>query len=292
MNNRKSILLIIILLLLLYIPWFFSSMVLMPKTNCSKEHHVFCDTPSELNLKYETVKIKNSEGIELESWFLPAENSDKAIVLVHGHGGSRNEGLRFATALNKAGFNLLALSLRRNSGEFATMGFYEVDDVKAGVDFLILEKKMKSIGIFGFSMGAATSILAMEKDDRIKVGLFSSGYASALNVLSEAAKRDFGIPYYPLIPIVREVLNFRAKIKIEDVRPVDKIGNISPRPILIFHCDKDDYVDSSHAEELFAKAKEPKEKWIPVCNKHELIWNFHKEEAELRATNFFKKNLL
>ncbi|HMW06726.1 MAG TPA: alpha/beta hydrolase [Leptospiraceae bacterium] len=291
MNKKKSILLIVILLVLVYIPWFFSSMVLLPKTNCSKEHHVFCDTPSELNLKYETIKIKNQDGLELESWFIPADNSDKAILLVHGHGGSRNEGLRFAKVLNESGYNLLALSLRRNSGEFATMGFYEVNDVKAAVDFLIQEKKIKTVGIFGFSMGAATSILAMEKDNRIKAGLFSSGYASALNVLSEAANRDFGIPYYPLIPIVREVLNFRAKMKIEDVRPVDKIGNISPRPILIFHCDKDDYVDSSHAEELFKNAKEPKEKWVPACNKHEFIWNTHKEEAELRASNFFKKNL-
>lgn len=74
--------------------------------------------------------------------------------------------------------------------------------------------------------------------------------------------------------------------------PQEKIiGGISPRPISIFHCDKDDYVESSHAQRLFAAAREPKEVWTPPCNRHERIWNVHREEAERRAVAFFKKNL-
>ena len=290
-NNSIKLFLTAVLLILFYIPWFFSSLILYPKINCTKEHHVFCDTPRELGLDYETVKFSTSDGIFLESWYLPSTNSKKGIILVHGHGGSRNEGLRFATALNKAGFNLLALSLRRNANAQASMGFHEIKDVKAAVDFLLNEKKLDSIGIFGFSMGAATSILAMEKDNRIKVGIFSSGYASAIDVMSEAANRDYSIPYFPLIPIVKNLIDLRGNMQIETVRPIDKIANISPRPIFIFHCDKDNYVDANHAERLFAAAKEPKEKWIPACNIHELIWNTHKEEAENNAVRFFSTNL-
>ena len=290
-RNFRLGLFAILLIILCYIPWFFSSLLLLPKTNCSKEHHVFCDTPKEIGLEYETVSIINADGISLESWYIPAQNSKKGIILVHGHGGSRNEGLRFATSLHNTGFNLLALSLRRNANEYASMGYHEVKDVKAAVDFLLKEKKLESVGVFGFSMGAATSILAMEADTRIKAGLFSSGYASALDITSEAAKRDFGIPYYPLIPIVLRVINLRGNMKLETVRPIEKIGNISPRPISIFHCDKDHYVDSNHAARLFAEAREPKEKWIPNCDKHEFIWNTHREEAEKRSVDFFLKNL-
>ncbi len=251
---------------------------------------MFCDTPKELGLEYEEVKIP-AEGLELLSWYMPAKNSRKGIIFVHGHGGSRNEGLRFAKALHEAGFNLLALNLRRNSDSFASMGFYEPIDVIAAIDFLIKEKNLDSVGLFGFSMGAATSILAMEKDPRVKAGLFSSGYASAMDVMSESAKRDFGIPYYPLIPIVQVFLNVRGNMQIETVKPEEKIGNISPRPVSIFHCDKDDYVDVSHSDRLFASAKEPKEKWIPVCSQHERIWNTNKVEAEKRSVAYFKKNL-
>lgn len=290
-KNIRSILILTALVVLFYIPWFFSSLILLPKTNCSKEHHVFCDTPKEIGLDFETVKVVTSDGISLHSWYIPTENSKKGIILVHGHGGSRNEGLRFARSLHNAGFHLLTLNLRRNANEFASMGYHEVKDVHAGVDFLLKEKKLESIGVFGFSMGAATSIMAMESDNRLKAGIFSSGYSSAVDVISEAAKRDFGIPYYPLIPVVVNFINLRGSMKLETVRPIDKIGNISPRPISIFHCNKDDYVDSKHAELLFSNAKEPKEKWIPVCDKHELVWNFHKEEAEKRAVDFFLKNL-
>jgi uncharacterized protein len=288
---KKRILVIIILLILCFIPWYFSSLILYPKINCSKEHHVFCETPKEIGLNFETVSIPTEDGVSLESWYIPSSNSKKGIIFVHGHGGSRNEGLRFAQALNKVGYNLLALNLRRNANQFASMGYHERKDVKAAVDFLINQKNLESIGIFGFSMGAATSILAMEEDNRIKAGIFSSGYASAMDVMSEAAKRDFGIPYYPLIPLVRSLINLRGNMQIETVRPEDKIGNISPRPIYLFHCDKDNYVDVSHIERLFKNAKEPKEKWVPACTKHEQIWNFHKEESEQRATDFFNKNL-
>lgn len=289
--KKKLFILTPILLVLFYIPWYFSTLVLYPPINCNSEHHVYCSTPQELNLNFEEVKVQTTDGIILPSWFIPALGSKKGIVLVHGHGGSRNEGLRFAKALHQAGFNLLLLNLRRNAGEFASMGYHEVKDAKAGVQFLINEKNLDSIGILGFSMGAATSIITMEEDPQIKAGLFSSGYASAMDVLSEAAKRDFGIPYYPLIPVVQTYLNIRGDMEIETVRPEDKIGNISPRPVSIFHCDKDDYVDVSHSDRLFSKAKEPKEIWIPVCNRHERIWNTNKEEAEKRSVSFFLKNL-
>ncbi|MCE9500868.1 MAG: alpha/beta hydrolase [Leptospira sp.] len=293
MKSSRVVAGIIVFLLILFsvVPWYFSSLVFYPPVNCTKDHHVYCTNPSELNLKFDEIDLTTSDNVKLNGWYIPAVNSTKGIVLVHGHGGAKTEGLRFSPALHKAGYNLLLIDLRRNHGKFASMGFFERRDVKAATDFLINEKKLKSVGIFGFSMGAATSILAMEEDPRIKAGLFSSGYASAMDVLSEAAKRDYKVPYYPLIPIVRAFLNFRGNMTIESVRPVDKIGNISPRPIGIFHCDKDDYVDSSHAEKLFANAKEPKEKWIPVCNKHERIWNFHREEADKRTVQFFTKNL-
>jgi len=290
-SHRIFILALALLLILSYIPWYFSSLVLYPSVNCKKEHHVYCETPKEIGLDFENVTIETPSGLQLESWYMPSGNSKKGVIFVHGHGGMKNEGLRFANSLHKAGFNLLALDLRRNAGSFASMGFYESEDLISAIDFMLNEKKLESVGLFGFSMGAATSILTMEKDKRVKAGLFSSGYASAIDVMSESAKRDFGIPYFPLIPIVHQVLNLRGDMKFETIVPENKIGNISPRPICIFHCNQDNYVDISHAERLFNAAKEPKEKWIPVCTKHEQIWNTNKEEAEKRAVSFFKKNL-
>ncbi|TGK78315.1 alpha/beta hydrolase [Leptospira noumeaensis] len=282
--------LIFSIILLSGIAYYFSSLVLYPKVKCNPDHHVFCNGPSEVGLEFEEVEIKTADNLNLVNYWIPAKQAKATIILVHGHGGQRNEGIRFAKSLHDAGYNLLLLSLRRNHGGFASMGFHEQKDVDAAIQFL-KSKGYQKIGIFGFSMGSATSIIAMADHPEIQAGIFSSGYGSAIDVLVESAKRDFGIPYYPLIPVVKLALNYRGSMDIDTVRPIDKIASISPRPIAIFHCTKDDYVDYHHAEDLFAKAGEPKSLWSPECNRHERLWNFNPKEAESRAVGFFEKYL-
>ncbi|PJZ45376.1 alpha/beta hydrolase [Leptospira brenneri] len=289
--KKYSILgLIISIILLIVVAYYFSSLVLYPKVKCNPDHHVFCQGPSELGLNFEEVEIQTEDKLNLVSYWIPTKQSQAAIILVHGHGGQRNEGLRFAKSLHEAGYNLLLLSLRRNHGGFASMGFHEQKDVTAAINYL-KSKGFQKIGIFGFSMGSATSIIAMADHPEIQAGLFSSGYGSAIDVLVESANRDFGIPYYPLIPVVKLALNLRGEMDIDSVRPIDKIASISPRPIAIFHCTMDDYVDYHHAKDLFAKAGEPKSIWSPECNRHERLWNFAPKEAESRAVGFFQKYL-
>lgn len=285
-----STILLFSIILLIGIAYYFSGLVLYPKVRCNPDHHVYCQGPKELGLDFQEVTIITEDKLNLVSYWIPTKQPQGTIIMVHGHGGQRNEGLRFAPSLNKAGFNLLLLSLRRNHGGYATMGGLEQKDVDAALTYLKSKGETK-IGIFGFSMGSATSIIAMAKHKEIKAGLFSSGYGSAMDVLIESAKRDFGIPYYPLIPFVKWMLDYRSGIKMDTVRPIDHIAEIHPRPLAIFHCKLDDYVDYHHAEDLYAKAKEPKSVWAPECNRHERIWNFNPKEAEARAVKFFKENL-
>ncbi|TGM48694.1 alpha/beta hydrolase [Leptospira biflexa] len=285
-----STILLFSIILLIGIAYYFSGLVLYPKVRCNPDHHVYCQGPKELGLDFQEVTITTEDKLNLVSYWIPTKQPQGTIIMVHGHGGQRNEGLRFAPSLNKAGFNLLLLSLRRNHGGYATMGGLEQKDVDAALTYLKSKGETK-IGIFGFSMGSATSIIAMAKHKEIKAGLFSSGYGSAMDVLIESAKRDFGIPYYPLIPFVKWMLDYRSGINMDTVRPIDHIAEIHPRPLAIFHCKMDDYVDYHHAEDLYAKAKEPKSVWAPECNRHERIWNFNPKEAEARAVKFFKENL-
>ncbi|TGL69058.1 alpha/beta hydrolase [Leptospira jelokensis] len=285
-----SIVLLFSIILVFAVAYYFSGLVMYPKVRCNPDHHVFCTGPNELGLEFQEVEITTEDKLNLVSYWIPAKQRKGTILMVHGHGGQRNEGLRFSKSLHEAGFNLLLLSLRRNHEGYATMGGLEQKDVDAALVFL-KEKGETNIGIFGFSMGSATSIIAMANHPEIKAGLFSSGYGSAMDVLIESAKRDFGIPYYPLLPVVKWVLDYRTGIDMDEVRPIDSISKIKPRPIAIFHCKKDDYVDYHHAEDLYANAGEPKSLWAPECDRHERIWNFSPKEAESRTVGFFKANL-
>lgn len=283
-----------VIIVLFGIAWKMSSMVMYPKPNCFQEHHVFCNSPKEIGLNFDDVRFPSKDGIILKAWFIPSQQeSERAIILVHGHGGDRRGGLRYSKALFQANFHQLLLELRGVDWEnrFVSMGYHEKKDIKAAVDYLIKSKGIIKIGVFGFSMGASTSILAMEEDERIKAGIFSSGYSHALDQLAESSKRMFGIPRFPLLPISVWLLNFRGNMKLEDVVPEKSIENISPRPVYIFHCDKDNFVYYSHAKRLFSSAKEPKQLYTANCNVHERIWNVNSQKAEKIAIEFFQKYL-
>ncbi|MCP4133812.1 MAG: prolyl oligopeptidase family serine peptidase [bacterium] len=281
--------------LLMGLAWFFSSMALYPNTWCDKEHYLYCGDPSETGLSFSDAAFTTSDGVKLEGWFIPAAGSKKGIVLVHGHGGTIHEGMRYTTSLRKAGFNLLLFHLRGNMKDpeksFYSMGFHEKKDIFAAVDYLYKKKEMASVGVFGFSMGSTTAVLAMAEDKRIKAGIFNSAYADIYDQFTEAAKRDFNLPRFPLVHLGMWIAELRGDIDFNEVRPEKKIASIAPRPVFIMHCDKDGLIDFSHGKRMFAAAKEPKEFWaVPGC-RHVRAWNIGREEAEARVTEFFKKNL-
>ncbi len=225
---------------------------------------------------------------------MPATNSDKAVLLVHGRGADRTEGMRYAPALVKAGFNVLTIDLRhpRQSSEIiSTMGFHEQKDVIAAVSFLEKQKQIKSIGVMGFSMGGATSVLAMAKDQRIKAGVFNSPIANVEDVLTENGKALYGLPKYPLIPVVMEIFSWRGDIDLNRLHAEDLIAEISPRPVYIMHGTTDQTVAYHHGEKLFERAKEPKQFWSVEDGQHTRLWQANREKAENSTVNFFHKHL-
>jgi alpha-beta hydrolase superfamily lysophospholipase len=269
----------------------FSNLVLLPRVSCTAEHSVHCESPAEVQLPFEDVTLQTSDGAPLPAWLIAAPGSQKGLVLVHGHGSTRAEGLRFAPSLHAAGFNLVLVDLRRNHGRYASMGFHERKDVAAAVTFLLGPRRLSSVGLFGFSMGAATSVLAMAEDPRIKAGLFSSAYANLRDELAESAWRRYRLPYFPMVGLTLAALDWRADMRVAEVVPEEAIARIAPRPVLLWHCETDLTTDPSHSRRLFSHAGEPKELWIPPCPRHERLWNFAPQEAEARAVRFFSAAL-
>ncbi len=271
--------------------WHFSNQLINPKPyTCQVDHFVYCGGISELTIPYQDIEFTNDAKLTLRGWFVPA-NSKKAIVMVHGITADRREGLRWVKALHNAGYNLLLFDLRNHgkSDKAKTgMGYYEKDDVIAAVNFL-QSKGFTSIGVFGVSMGASTAIQAMAKDERIKAGVFEAAFANLGDLLSEIAKRDFGLPRFPIINAVMWVYSMRLGADAHAINPEDFIGSISPRPVFVIHCDGDNYIAYHHGQRIFANAKEPKLMWTAHCNMHARAWQSNPMEAEKRVVDFYNK---
>lgn len=271
--------------------WHFSNQLINPKPYiCQKDHFVYCNGIEELNIPYIDVEFKNDLNLTLKGWFVPV-NSNKAIIMVHGIIADRREGLEWVKALHMAGYNLLLFDLR-NHGKSdkakSGMGYYEKYDVITAVDFLE-SKGYKNIGIFGVSMGASTAIQAMAVDKRIQAGVFEASFANLGDLLAEIAKRDFGLPRFPIINTVLYVYSIRLGADAYGINPEDYIGSISPRPVFIIHCDSDDFIAYHHGQRIFSKAGEPKYMWTAHCSKHAQAWQSNPQEAEKKVVDFYNK---
>ncbi len=277
--------------------WYFSTQILMlPITECKVERFVFCGEPNEQGLAYEDVTFKTSDGLTLPAWYMPASNNktNKAVLLVHGRTADRTEGMRYAKAIVAAGFNVLAIDMRhprQHRDIISTMSYHEKKDVIAALDYLTDEKNITSIGVMGFSMGAATSIIVMAKDPRIKAGIFSGSYANSMDVLAEQAQVLYGLPRYPLMPMVAKFFAWRGDLDIDEINPDKYIAQISPRPVYIMHGTADKTVDFKHGQRLFEVAKEPKQFWEAENGEHTRLWQLDNEKADTSVTEFFGRYL-
>lgn len=117
------------------------------------------------------------------------------------------------------------------------------------------------ISVMGFSGGAAASACVAARDDRISALVLCACPAEfSVNALGGDPQklleqcRDVGT--------IRDE-NFPSSVDewadhFRQVSPIDCIGRISPRPLLIIHGDQDETIPPWHASRLYEEAGEPR----------------------------------
>jgi len=120
------------------------------------------ETPSSEGLDYQAVTLTTSDGVELAAWYLPSRNR-AAIVLRHGAGSTRSNGLDHAAVLVRHGFGVLLVDARghgESDGRAMDFGWYGDVDITAAVEWLTRRPEVDPtrIGLVGMSMGAEEAI--------------------------------------------------------------------------------------------------------------------------------------
>jgi uncharacterized protein len=83
----------------------------------------------------------------------------------------------------------------------------------------------------------------------------------------------------------------RTGIDPHDIRPMDVISKISPRPLLIVHCMGDRTVPPDNSDRNFAAAGEPKQFWRIPTGGHIDGIKVARDEYERRVGQFFENSL-
>ncbi len=271
--------------------------------------------PGTYNLEYEEVRYPaRGDGLSIAAWYIPSEDNQRAIILVHGRDNSRTNGfvdqfVSFASVLHKAGFSILMIDLRGHgeSGDARyTFGIKERRDVLGGVDWLEARGyRPGTIGVLGYSLGAASVIGAAAEEKDIGAIWIDSAYADVKPIIEGAWRLDSGLPQLFLYP-TKWMVRLLYGYDITASRPVDEIGKIAPRPIFVAHCKEDRLIPISNMDQLLTVAKNSQTWVIQNCDKntldHELLledkYNHHAigytiqpEDYAQRVIDFFNANL-
>lgn len=244
---------------------------------------------------YRDVQFPTPDGLLLRGWYIPARNG-AAIILVHGHGGNRTQLLSEAALLSQEGYGVLMYDARNcgeSEGQVTTFGLLEANDLRGALDFILDQPEVEAdrIAVLGHSMGGATAILAAARMPEIQAVVVESTYANLENNLRAHLDRYTGLPYIPFGPLVIFWGEYESRVKLDQVRPVDVIAAISPRPILIVHGAQDDVMPLENAYQLYEAASEPKELLILEEAGHCCLARDGGEIYQQWMLNFFREML-
>jgi pimeloyl-ACP methyl ester carboxylesterase len=250
-------------------------------------------SPDEYGLQYEPVEFKATDGLRLRGVWIPTSDSDKAVIILHGHGGSYDFDLYRAPSLHEAGFNVLLFDFRahgRSEGRHMTFGFEERRDVLGAIEFLH-GHKIRHIGLLGFSYGGIVSMLVAPVCPDVEAVITDGGPARMSTAIA-ARGVEIGFPRWLIKPIAWLIVcitSLRLGANLFLYEPIRWVGKITPRPILFIHGDLDQYLPNF--DELYAAAKPPKELWRLPDAGHTTASQLYPEEHTQRVVEFFSRHL-
>jgi uncharacterized protein len=253
----------------------------------------FTFTPWELQIPFESVEIVTDDGVTLRGWWLPHSESDHAVICCHGHRGAKQNLLGIGAGLWRVGNSVLLFDFRGcgdSDAAVQSLAYNEVTDGHAAVRFVHQLCPSAKIGILGFSMGGAVAILVAASNPDVEAVMADSSFADMRGVMSHAFRRK-RLPPRPLVDLTDVINRRRYGYAFSAVRPIDVIGKIAPRPILLIHACDDDLTPLSHARRLFAAAGEPKELWTEDNAGHCGTYFVDRPGYVARAAEFFEKSL-
>ncbi len=223
------------------------------------DHPQYDQDPGSFGLDYSTVSFPSrGDHLQIAGWYLPHEAALKAIILVHGRNASKQNAIsgelpRLAAELHNAGLAVLMIDLRGHGGSEGTrytFGVHERRDVLGGVDFL-LEKGFGAgqIGVLGISLGGAAVIGAAADEPVIGAVVVESTFADINWLIRPNWKAESGLPMF-FLPGVFWMWKIQVGFDLRQVRPVEELAQVLPRPVLIMHSWSDETVDVQHAYAL------------------------------------------
>ncbi len=208
-------------------------------------------TPSDYSMEYEDISFYADDGVKLKGWFIPSLKDEEVptVVLLHGYLGDKGS-VFYSSQHLVENFNVLLFDFRYmgdSGGRYSTLGIKETRDLHAALDFLEEEKEADNIFLWGFSMGAAVSVMVAPERDVVKGVVCNSPYAD----IREMSKEIYSFPV--LERSLMETTLFWARlifgVDFNDDSPLKKAPLVDV-PVFLMHAREDPVVPLEHSKVL------------------------------------------
>jgi alpha-beta hydrolase superfamily lysophospholipase len=255
-----------------------------------------------VGLPYENVSFPSLTGISiLNGWFIPStEPSAKTIVFSHSYAGNREEPwmpiYKIAAALNKKKYNVLmfdyAYANKANHIAF-TGGVKEAKDLLGAILFA-KQRGAKEVVVWGFSMGAGTTLQAALQTKDINAMILDSTFIATPDTMFQNVKQKLDLPEYPskmLLHLMFPLLNGSGFSQI----PYQKVMSTSySMPIFFIHGKEDERSPYEIIQHLAdnQSANALSSLWLKAKAKHELVYDTDPKAYFKKTMDFIDKVVL
>ncbi len=261
----------------------------------------WADHPARWGLEFAEVEFLSRDGVRLRGWFfdasgVPGAGPRLAVVICHGHGGDKSPHLNLVRGFREAGIPLLLFDFRNHAdsdGALTSIGYYERYDVLGAVDWLAA-RGYGRIGLYGFSMGAATALAAAPLSPHIACVVADSPFAHLRPVLTGVVQRRLRVRVLDrlMAETIWRLVEHRLRCRLSDADPLCAVRQFGERPLLLIHGTRDEFIPAWQARALLAAASGPAELWLVDGAEHTAIDRQRPSEYRARVMEFFARYLL
>jgi pimeloyl-ACP methyl ester carboxylesterase len=252
-----------------------------------------------VGLPYDNVSFPSITGAsQLSGWYIPsAEISAKTIVFSHSYAGNREEPwmpiYQIAAELHNKHFNVLmfdyAYVIKSNHIAF-TGGIRESKELLGAVQF-VKQRGAKEIVVWGFSMGAGTTLQAALQTKDISAMVLDSTFVATPDTMFQNIKSKLDLPEFPSKMLIHYLFPLINGMGFNQV-PYQKVLNtVYSVPIFFIHGKEDERSPYAIIQHLADKQSTNalSSIWLKPNAKHELVYDTDPKTYFKKTMEFIDK---
>jgi fermentation-respiration switch protein FrsA (DUF1100 family) len=191
----------------------------------------------------------------------------------------------------KRGFHVLLCDHRYHGlsgGNYTSYGYYEKDDLKAWIDYLVQRVGEKAfIGLLGESLGAASALEVSKLDKRVKFCIADCAF-SDFQTLLRLKLKHFKLGIYPLVNVISFLVKLRHGWSFPEISPIKGLDKINT-PILFIHGKEDSFIPLQMTLDMFKRKIGIKKLYLVPRAGHAEAYNTDPKGYENKVIEFIKE---